>query len=276
MSSRSSERATTLWATPAGCDSDEPARTVTSCSIPAKRNADRALQHVDEMARHVVPVPAGRRVERSNGADVLRADGAARSLRPAEVAVLDVGARTVAREVGRTRVVGDEPCQGGPEPVRSGVARRGVRRRGHGRRGCAVESRVGLRRPRRRDAREGKAALDGRSHGRIGTRGTADPEPHSDFIRGAGGPSICAAAMMFPRPAPRVPRYPRGSILDRNRIERAPQVPRGDAAPGLPGKRNDAHRRGVQPRVAVVVARDGLLHADVVDRKARRRAARGR
>src|SRR4029453_7928705 len=38
MSSRSSERPTTLWGTPAGCDSDEPARTTTSSSTPAKRN----------------------------------------------------------------------------------------------------------------------------------------------------------------------------------------------------------------------------------------------
>ena len=52
------------------------------------------------MARHVVPVPAGRRIERSYRANVLGADRAVRRLRPAEIAVLDIGARAVVGERG--------------------------------------------------------------------------------------------------------------------------------------------------------------------------------
>src|SRR6185503_2648840 len=60
---------------------------------------DPALQDVDEMRAHVVPVPARRRLERANGADVLGADHAAARRRPTQIAVFDIGARAVARKV---------------------------------------------------------------------------------------------------------------------------------------------------------------------------------
>src|ERR1051325_721271 len=59
---------------------------------------DPALQHDHEMAGHVMPVPAGRLLERTDRADVFGADLAARRRCEPEVAVFVVGARAVTHE----------------------------------------------------------------------------------------------------------------------------------------------------------------------------------
>jgi len=52
------------------------------------------------------------------------------------------------------------------------------------------------------------------------------------------------------------------SILDRHRIQRAPQIPGGDAAPGPPADREFAHRGGARPLAVEVVQRERALQAD--------------
>src|SRR5256714_117242 len=59
---------------------------------------DPAFQDHDEMPGHVVPVPAGRLLERPDRADVLGADPSATRGGKAEIAILVVGARAVAGE----------------------------------------------------------------------------------------------------------------------------------------------------------------------------------
>ena len=93
----SSERPTTLCGTPAGCDSVR--RRDGDLAVDAgEAELDPALEHDDEMRRHVVPVPAGLGVERPDGADVLGADPAAGAAGQAEIAIFGVGARAVAGE----------------------------------------------------------------------------------------------------------------------------------------------------------------------------------
>src|SRR5947208_3609146 len=58
------------------------------------------LQNVDEVAGHVVPVPAGFLVEGLDGADMLGADLPCGGRREPEVAILDIGARPFSVEGG--------------------------------------------------------------------------------------------------------------------------------------------------------------------------------
>src|SRR6187399_1509745 len=57
------------------------------------------------------------------------------------------------------------------------------------------------------------------------------------------------------------------SIFDRYRVERAPQVPRRDAAIGRPARAELAELGHGHALAVAVVQRDGLLQADVVDGK---------
>ena len=60
-----------------------------------KPEFDPTFQHVNEVRGHVVPMPAGLLAERLDSADVLGADAAPRGLRHSEIAVLNIGARTI-------------------------------------------------------------------------------------------------------------------------------------------------------------------------------------
>ena len=52
-----------------------------------------SLEHINEVTSHVVPMPAGLRFKRLDGADVFGADPATRGSGEAKIAIFDVGAR---------------------------------------------------------------------------------------------------------------------------------------------------------------------------------------
>src|SRR5208337_3636966 len=57
------------------------------------------------------------------------------------------------------------------------------------------------------------------------------------------------------------------SILDRDRVEAAPQVPGCHRAPWPPGLGEGEHRRAVEALALVVVVGEGALQAEVVERQ---------
>src|SRR5205807_206324 len=65
---------------------------------PGEAELDPAFEDDDEVAGHVMPMPAGRLLERANGTDMLGADPAAGRGRKAEIAILDVRTQSLAGE----------------------------------------------------------------------------------------------------------------------------------------------------------------------------------
>src|SRR6267378_2665020 len=59
----------------------------------------------------------------------------------------------------------------------------------------------------------------------------------------------------------------RGSILDRNGIEAAPEIPGRDRAPGFPSRRDLAHRPKRHGPAAEIVQADGTLQTQIVERQ---------
>src|SRR5436190_17465149 len=57
------------------------------------------------------------------------------------------------------------------------------------------------------------------------------------------------------------------SVFDRHRVERAPQIPRGDASIRLPAHGEVAHRVDGGTRPIEIVDADGFLQSDVIDRQ---------